>query len=348
MPLHLVRSPDVDAQGHIAASDVNGFPLNPKWQYQLASAEGPGTLQCSALAARRFCGRPALLDAETACSYFILVGGRLDCSDDAVSIDQRPDTIFPPLAFVCDHSFPIVDSLDDLKAGSVHGHINWGPATVEGELRFSDFSTGLFGDGDIDFMLQPPDHYSGLLVGNESVDNDGITVELNEREVFSRLTHSASWGGLPDLLQNDRWASSRAMNSIVIGEFGIDTKHKAHTELHPVYGVAIDSTDPRDASGIRTWDFLARVWGYEGGCSSKLHLLQNPITGVELSALSFEIPTIYDGTRYHVDSTQSSGWGAWAAHDAGPGELELTAQALAPSPQREIAWYHLVLRPLTP
>src|SRR5262249_12254875 len=68
--------------------------------------------------------------------------------------------------------------------------------------------------------------------------------------------------------------------AIAIGLLGLDCEHSCATELHPVYGLAINLR--RDASED-VWGFFLRNWGDEGFCSHDQHYLDVP-------SLAFLIP----------------------------------------------------------
>src|SRR5579872_3354458 len=56
--------------------------------------------------------------------------------------------------------------------------------------------------------------------------------------------------------------------AIVIGLMGLDQEHDGHSEIHPVFVLAIHvSDDPYDD----TWAIFARTQGNEGWCSSEMH-----------------------------------------------------------------------------
>lgn len=304
----------------VAQRDVNGLPLNPQWNYQSASL-----------------GAPSLLRAEGPCARFHRTSEGVDmhgCTSDGIAVDERsPGAILPPLAFACAHSSPLFDRYEDLDTDSVHGHLNWGTATYTGTLSLHDFAA----DGDWDFMLEPSDHYSGLLAGNRVDDNDGLTVETNDREVFGALTGSPWWSTLRARVGRHD-TTLHLGRAVVIGLFGIDTKHLAHTELHPVYGLAVNVTDPRD-SGRQTWEIFARNWGYEGACSRLFHVALDS-AGVPINALAFALPREYSGGTYAVEDTQS--YGRWSVEQTACAVI--VHASLPPPASRAIQWLHLELK----
>lgn len=317
-------------------SDPNGYPLNPVWEYQSQNPSASTT-------------QHNLLKAENVCNKFREQNSKPDFSGctsyDKLSIDERPrDALFPPLAFACNNTFRLVDGVEDLRLWSVHGHINWMPVTYEGLLRFANFAP----DGDVDFMLEPDDHYSGLLAGNRTHDNDGISVEINRVEVFPRLSSSAMWFNLPRLLRTENSPLNHPLRTIVVGQFGIDTKHLAHTELHPVYGLAIQTERDDGHSQRIFWDLFARNWGYEGACSSALHILNSASTPRAASSLAFNLRATWNAGSYTLDSSKTAGTMldgnlSWTINHVKDGLL-VTASLQKPD-ERSIAWLHLELIP---
>lgn len=352
----------------IAQRDPNGLPFDPHWAYQdLSPAERAGALyadnHCPSAdpkADRSCSGR--LLFADRACNHFVPDGTTPTfngCTSDPVSIDERPhpSLLFSSgiLAFAC---YYLTDGPEELVPASVHGHIDWQPVTFDGTLRFSDanvvgrdagprapdFLKVLpIGDGDLDFMLEPSDGYSGLLAGNRTAShigmlgNDGLTVEINSSEVQPELAALPWWSSLMERLRQyaRRTAQLAPMPAIVVGMFGIDTKHLSHTELHPVFGLAVESARTENTE---VWDVFARSWGYEGSCSNALHVLEG--ANGPLGRLTFTLPV---PAGYTIDASASSANDATAWTSSRTGANMTVTARLAPPSQREIVWYHLVL-----
>jgi hypothetical protein len=237
-----------------------------------------------------------------ACNHFLfddLANGFNKCTADKIYVDERPRPSWwfasGFVTFACYYEKEGVQDSQDLLPPSVHGHVDWRPVTYSVDLRFSDSNEVggdgprwprwlqilPAGDGDLDVMLEPEDHFSGLLGGNRTVHhvgeggNDGMTVELNIPEVLPRLNSLPYWSYVSTHLDElARAANTPApRKAIVIGLLGIETKHLNHTELHPVYGIALASKKNKDTV---EWELFARNWGYEGGCSASPHPLTAP------------------------------------------------------------------------
>jgi hypothetical protein len=352
-----------------AQRDANGYPLDPHWAYQElpdASRAGPLYVENHCPSEDTSADHPCagrLLLADRACGNFVPQGASPSfdgCTTDRVTVDERPRPALwffsGTIAYACYH---LIDGPEELLPGSVHGHIDWGPATFDGTLRFSDSNAVgsddgprgpsflkilPIGDGDLDFMLEPLDGQAGLLAGNRTAShvgmlgNDGLTIEMNLPEVLDPISGSPFWSSFAQHLPQyaRRVQTLPPMPAIVIGLFGIDTKHLSHTELHPVYGLAVET---QNTASVRVWDVFARNWGYEGSCSSALHVLEQ---GDEPARqLTF---TLAGSQGYTPDMQASYGndAGSWSVAGS-PETIALTARLSAPS-QRAIAWYHLVLR----
>lgn len=254
-----------------SSADPNGLMLNPDW-YGQRSGHGTG-------------GTPDV-DASAECNYFRNEGGRFleaqQCSTQKLDVDERrpfhgpfPDLI----AYACQF---VADDREELDRFSVHGHVNWQNATYTGLVYFDDFQDPGFslkhtpGDGDLDFTLTREDHrgYVKATAGLDHVEHDpGIVLEANRFELgtFDTPWWSAFDRRIRDAPHfDDARALLKGVPATAVGLLGIDTKHGAHTELHPLY--ALFARTGSDGLGEH-YVFLARNWGYEGGCSKDEHLL---------------------------------------------------------------------------
>jgi hypothetical protein len=145
-------------------------------------------------------------------------------------------------------------------------HANWGPATVVGSIVWESHSTGTFsGDDDYSWYLTPPNG-NGLTATRTTIEP-----EFNASETIDHFAtpwwndfHTAVDAGSPDPgFVNGKLA-------IVSGLFSLDFEHSIHSELHPVFAMAIRvKEDPTD----ETWVLFARRFGNEGFCSSHIHYL---------------------------------------------------------------------------
>ena len=170
------------------------------------------------------------------------------------------------------------------RGRGLSGHVNWGPATYTGKL--STVGRGpvhIARDGDVEFFLEP-DGGGGLLVQNPGSKYEGkIGLEFSTAQTV-RWFRTPWWRQFPfravsyqpyaSLLGNLRrhadekapYPSLDRRPGSVIGLFGIDSAHDAHSELHPVYAVAVQTAA---ASDRETWQVLARNWGTEGDCGGR-------------------------------------------------------------------------------
>jgi hypothetical protein len=356
----------------IEKRDPNGYPLNPRWAYQLEDGVIPSvgydTNHCpigdAAVDSKPCPSTSPLLSTAEICNFFRQNGALSDfgrnCTADKVTIDERPKPMLyfssGFVAFACYY-------LDDvgLVPTSVHGHIDWEPVTYTGTLRFSDSNQvgdhgprflGLFpmGDGDLDFMLEPEDHQSGLLAGNRSAQrvglegNDGMTVEINIPEVLPSITALPYWKRFSENLEYEIVASATPSPApaVVIGLLNVDTKHYSHTELHPVYGLAVLD---QDARGNKAWDLFARDWGYGGGCSASPHPLSPDSPDHQKLRFILDIPKQYgiDQSNSFGSSHSESSWDTPVLIESGKAAVAANLQS---SGKRSIEWYHLALRRL--
>ncbi len=268
--------------------DVNGLPLNPVWVAQLDCRPGhanpPPVLDDAA----------HVPDASALCGFHNEGDNFKVNNPPCVSWHPDVDETHAPLSFICHRDHP---------AGTVHGHINWGAATYTGSLYFTDFQKVPFLDGDYDLEFVPNEpRYAGLTSGNFDPtisSRKGLVLEAKGKETFDLLTKDSWFGKLTKTVHDDApliglpWKDYRAhfphvasvipdagLPAIAIGLFGIDHQHRTHTELHPLWGLAVQIAS---SPGEEDWAIFARNWGNEGECSQDQHFLN-------VSRLKFLIP----------------------------------------------------------
>ncbi|MEX2384652.1 MAG: hypothetical protein WEB59_08695 [Thermoanaerobaculia bacterium] len=171
------------------------------------------------------------------------------------------------------------------RGRGLSGHVNFGPATYTGKI--STVRRGpvhIARDGDAEFFLEP-DGGGGLIAQNPGSKYDGkIGLEFSTAQTI-RWFRTPWWRQFPfrrvsyrpyaSLLGNlRRHAGERApypsldrRPGTVIGLFGVDNAHDAHSELHPVYAVAVQTAAAADRE---TWQVFVRNWGTEGDCGGRL------------------------------------------------------------------------------
>ncbi|HEX4438952.1 MAG TPA: hypothetical protein VH854_02710 [Thermoanaerobaculia bacterium] len=171
------------------------------------------------------------------------------------------------------------------RGPTIGGHVNWGPAAFTGRVSTPwDESGHVNRDGDLELVLEsdgkagtiapsPPDRYDARI---ELEFESGRTARWFRTPFWKQLLfrkdsfaiaasyfgtvrrHPSAKGPVPVL--RDAPASA-------IGLFGIDNLHEVHTELHPLYAIAIQV----EASPARQrWVAFARRGGMEGECGSRL------------------------------------------------------------------------------
>jgi hypothetical protein len=245
-------SKDFDAQFDAAHLDPNGAALNLDWHPQLA--------------------------------------GRIPDPD---ACDQGQ-----PYSSACTQNNPFQDQPNGFNAAicslgkvfSGHpiqpffGHADWMVAQQTGAIGWFNFGA----DFDYGLLLVPrtdslppqnPPHFNGhgITTNNSHVSSDQspqyIEVEFDSDETDPVFTQGW-WKNFQTDGENDDTAqlatllhpsdpTTLACGSVV-GLFGLDCDHGCRSELHPVYGLAIQRTEDPSKN---EWSILARNWGTGGYCS---------------------------------------------------------------------------------
>ena len=96
--------------------------------------------------------------------------------------------------------------------------------------------------------------------------------------------------------------------AIITGLMGLDLEHGIHTELHPVFAMAIrvKDDDPNDEH----WVFFVRLYGDEGFCSSNEHYLEF----LPDNKFTFRLPLIWGANADPSDDVETD---FRAEHSAG-------------------------------
>ncbi len=225
------RSFDLDSRN----SDPNGFLLNPYWYYQLSN---PGKTP----------------DPSSLCN------GGLPNSGDCTSQPTWENLPIFPKVMICmwELTSPLI------------GHINWTPATYTGGIIWRERTP----DQDLNWATKPENN-NGLTQGSITSEGGFLGLEFDSRETVKNL-HTEPWQKLWNLIQNKASADKingllrqKTLNheppyAVVTGLMGVDCEHDCHTELHPVYALALQ-LDPGASDNV--WAVIVRNWGNEGFCA---------------------------------------------------------------------------------
>lgn len=248
--------------------DYNGAPLNPHWFSQATdhSRIPPVLAACEATS-------KATLPDNKACT----------------SQETSRDAAKGFRALVC-----------GVEPGPFHGHVNWTVATYTGTVEWLNWAT----DGDINFRFIADTPQFGLtnFTRDESDSiRDFIELEFDAFETVDRLATSW-WTGLRDKVKE--WANTqssdepirlhlgaegRPIRAVVFGLFGLDCEHRCHSEVHPVYAIALELNN---SASDNTWAIFGRNWGTEGFCSHMNHLLDTAQVSVALPGRGTVAPRV--------------------------------------------------------
>jgi hypothetical protein len=208
------------------------------------------------------------------------------------------------------------------------GHSDWMVAQFNGSVGWfnygDDWDYGLFlipGSDNLPPAPPAPLNAHGITTNNNHVADDSHNPQYIEMEFDSTETDPAFTKGwwndfklkghanddpqaLADLLHPNQ--KTLACGSFV-GLFGLDCDHGCRSELHPLYGVAIQRTeDPND----NEWSIMARNWGTGGYCSQYNDELAETSLSILLPYTSSQPPTnaqVSDFVPAASDSTASIG-----------------------------------------
>jgi hypothetical protein len=282
-------------------NDVNGFLLNPQWQWQVScppSMEGGEP-------------RPILDNYPDSIDSEICRNAEFaDCTGEVKQTTFDGVGICP----MC--------NLGHKRKNRKLGHVNWFTVTYTGDICFHNTS---YPDMDYTFSLRPK-MGAGLTRWNHpsKPDSDGkpidptklpqaIHVEFDSRETVN-LFRSNIWSQFRNDASPCRWWDFRnpcdmdaAMNrisrrrAVVIGLMGLDSEHEIYSESHPVYAMAIEVNDSLHDN---TWIVFARNTGTEGNCSQLKHPLNSP-DGQLVETLRLLIPPP-DGAKVTAVSARTT------------------------------------------
>ncbi len=264
------------------------------------------------------------------------------CTQNQIFRDQ-PDGIHEAFCFIGKATSPS-------PFQKFFGHADWMVAQFNGSIGWFNF--GL--DEDYDLFLIPGDAH-GITTNNNHVTDSSTSPQYIEMEFDSTETNPAFTKGWwndfrtqgeanddPDALAklfHPSQPSALACGSAV-GLFGLDCDHGCRSELHPIYGLAIQRTeDPND----NEWSILARNWGTGGYCSQFNDELAQTSISLVLPYTSTQAPSkaeVVDFVSAASDSTTPVGCPTLWFKD-GQTVVNLT---LPPPEQQAVAAFSLKLQ----
>jgi hypothetical protein len=282
-------------------TDENGFMLAPRFY---GNYDGPDTKQ---------------LEATSECKnfeykhwLFVRYGIKSPCTQQA-SFDVPPHILTECLAAP--------------GFGQLHGHVNWAPATFVGKLRPKGDLKGNSADRDFDLQLFTLDDLDrrtrfadsskdfgkvGPILTSDSQPiadyKDALWLEFASYETYN-VTHP---NDTPKPAGYDKWKNllekaTRKMvtehttdhTAVVTGLLNLDCVHDCHTELHPVFAMAVRTTREDKDSGVVNddpWAIFVRNAGNEGDCAADEHYLNRDsytfFLPAPVGAVPGKIPTV--------------------------------------------------------
>lgn len=297
-----------------SSTDRNGFPSNPAWHYQLVTKQIPD--------GRALCGL-TVTDSdhpETTVSF-----GNPPCSNQTSA--KQIDYPWGWHDFVCSTLGGFGEN-----DGILHGHANWFPVHYGGRVFWEAFEHWPM-DGDYNLSLQTASDF-GQTAGNEKVlGNKRIELEFASAEVNKRF-QSPWWKLFRARNDSDRSKmvsgdDGKGNDAFVWGLMGLDSEHFAHSELHPVYAIAIHDRSSTDNDDI--WHVWVRNWGDEGFCSQFSHDLdQLPTLTIAIPAPAGAVGKVLNSTNLYSYPAQL----AWSA--AQNADSVSVAFNLGPAAQRHM------------
>ena len=221
--------------------DANGLPLNPIWAEQITAPNSKPSFVGT-------CG--GALSGGTTINYGTLAN---TCTSQSPSLDLSTSII----PFLC-------------PGDPLRGHVNWSVATFIGNIAWDTWS-GNFLVEDDDFNLALSTTNNGALTST----SDGLGLEFNGSESIEQFTNpwwttmdTYALGSRDDVVHK----LIDGKLAVVTGLFGLDCVHDCYSESHPVYALAIRSSESTSPGAVEeTWDFFARNSGNEGNCSELWH-----------------------------------------------------------------------------
>ncbi|HXW76900.1 MAG TPA: hypothetical protein VEJ20_05760, partial [Candidatus Eremiobacteraceae bacterium] len=271
--------------------DNNGLPLDPEWAYQIG--QSPQAYQPNP-------------DFQQSCASAI--------NQNSVALIRAGNTGSSPinaaqLARTCTGDDPITD-LDQgwvwfgglCPSDPLDGHLDWGIVTYTGQLEWREYSGGWPQDGDYNFGLETPDNGHGETDISDS-GYPGIGMEFDSGETIDYF-NSGWWNTFANASDDSRSDMVDGQNAIVTGLMGIDGVHGGYSEIHPVYAMAVETSESASGGGVdQTWAFFIRNMGDEGECSSSnAHVWP----GLDNNTYSIQFPVPTYATKVTLNDSATS------------------------------------------
>lgn len=226
--------------------DLNGLPLNPKFQYQATHAGPlPSPLTICPEGRQTMTGEPGSIGEPG--STETIIKFPTECVQWPVTYDS---------GFWCGP------------------HVNYIAVTYQSDVHWWKKST-VFTDDDYNFL--------SFRSNQEGVDEDrgDMEIEFDSDETIDNF-HLPLWKQFKGMVDNDNAALENFVDgrsAVVTSLFGLDCGHlSCGSEQHPAYALAVDfdNTNLQNDS----WVVFARNWGDEGFCADDEHDL--PMTDLKL------------------------------------------------------------------
>jgi len=277
---------DFDAQFDATHLDPNGAAQNVDWHPQLAGH----------------------LPNPDACNHGQPYTSA--CTQNQIFRDQ-PDGIHQAFCF-------IGKATSGSPYQSFFGHADWMVAQFNGTIGWFNFGD----DFDYDLFLLPgnisatPSSPHGITTNNNHVADNNSNPQYIEMEFDSGETDPAFTTGWwntfkldghendPAVIPNLFRTKDKTLTcGSVVGLFGLDCDHGCRSELHPIYGLAIQRIeDPID----NEWSILARNWGTGGYCSQYNNELAEQTISITLPYTSSQPPTTAEVSGFAVATADST------------------------------------------
>jgi hypothetical protein len=131
--------------------------------------------------------------------------------------------------------------------------------------------------------------------------------EMNARESLDRFTQKW-WTDFRSEIARDRDQARRRVSglpAVATGLLGLDAEHEGHTELHPIYSLAIqtrcatapETQGPHKGSFVDEWAVILRTSGNAGWCSA---WVQEHELALPRPAFAWSFPSVLAGTAAAV------------------------------------------------